>query len=183
MRVLSFSCAVSTFLPSSSVAVDLNLNRPSVTKVVNDQHERELLNITRTWLVLFAMERASSVLVGRTLTLPDDPVASNCKNWWHLSRFNPPWDKHVSEYAEVRLTRFLRPFKLKLTFNSTHEYVVLFILWSILIPKTPRCSTTYVPCFLTHNMLLNDSNSTSIITRFASNTTTNSEISLLSVVE
>ena len=89
------------FLLSSSVAVDLNLNRPSVTKVVNDQHERELLNITRTWLVLFAMERASSVLVGRTLTLPDDPVASNSKNWWQFSRFNLSWDKHISEYAEV----------------------------------------------------------------------------------
>lgn len=83
------------------MAVDLNLNRPSVTKVVNDQHERELLNITRTWLILFAMERASSVLVGRTLTLPDDPVASNSKNWWQVSRFNLSWDKHISEYAEV----------------------------------------------------------------------------------
>ena len=90
------------FLPSSSLAVDLNLNRPSFTRVVNDQHERELLNRTRTWLILFAMERASSVLVGRTLTLPDDPVSSSCKNWWQSSRFNLSWDKHISEYAEVR---------------------------------------------------------------------------------
>ena len=109
-----------------SLAVDLNLNRPSVTKVVNDQHERELLNRTRTWLILFAMERAASVLVGRTLTLPDDPVASNCTTWWQSSHLNLSWDKHISEYAEVRPMSVLQPFKL--TFYSTHEYAVLFII-------------------------------------------------------
>ena len=104
------------FLPSSprfnplySLAVDLNLNRPSVTKVVNEQHERELLNRTRTWLILFSMERAASVLVGRTLTLPDDHVTNNCKTWWQSSSLNLSWDKHISEYTEVRPISVFRP--------------------------------------------------------------------------
>ena len=122
----SFSCLVSNFYRLHRLAVDLNLNRPSVTKVVNDQHERELLNRTRTWLNLFSMERAASVLVGRTLTLPDDPVASNCKTWWHSSRFNLPWDKLLTEYAEVRPGSLLWSFNLM--FHSTPEYVVLFII-------------------------------------------------------
>jgi hypothetical protein len=108
------------------LAVDLNLNRPSVTKVVNEQHERELLNRTRTWLVLFAMERAASVLVGRTLTLPDDPVACNAKAWWQSSRLHLSWDKHISEYAEVRPVTLLHHFKL--TLRSTPEYAVLFTI-------------------------------------------------------
>lgn len=108
-----------------SLAMDLNLNRPSVTKVVNDQHERELLNRTRTWLILFSMERAVSVLVGRTLTLPDDPVASNCMTWWKSSRLNLPWDKHISEYGEVRPVSPLQ--LLKLTLHSIPGYAVLFI--------------------------------------------------------
>src|SRR5258706_3835898 len=33
------------------MATDLNLHLPSTTKVVNEQHERELLNRTRTWLI------------------------------------------------------------------------------------------------------------------------------------
>ena len=33
------------------MATDLNLHLPSTSKVVNEQHERELLNRTRTWLI------------------------------------------------------------------------------------------------------------------------------------
>jgi hypothetical protein len=104
IRYKFFHCLRSSphFYRLYSLAIDLNLNRPPVTRVINDQHERELLNRTRTWLIAFAMERAVSVLVGRTLTLPDDHVVCNSKTWWQSSRFNLPWDKHLSEYAEVK---------------------------------------------------------------------------------
>lgn len=45
------------------MATDLNLHLPSTTKVVNEQHERELLNRTRTWLICHN-------LVRRILELP-----------------------------------------------------------------------------------------------------------------
>jgi hypothetical protein len=72
---------------------------------------------------------------------------------------------------------------LELTFHSTPKYVVLFIISSIPTQKIPKCLITYALRLLTHDLLINDLCSTSTITRFASNTTTGSEISLLSAVE
>jgi len=107
------------------MATDLNLHQPSATtKFVNEAHERELLNRTRTWLICFNLDRSCATQFGKPPTIREDSITRNSSLWWKKSEFklanhpredithlilqtfpigqyNHPYDIHLCAYTEL----------------------------------------------------------------------------------
>lgn len=82
------------------MATDLNLHVPTTTKtMLGEQHERELLNRTRTWLICYNLDRSTSAQLGKPSTIQDDWTIRNSKEWWRKSKYNHPFDLHLSEFC------------------------------------------------------------------------------------
>lgn len=89
------------------MAIDLNLHVRSTTKPLNEQHERELLNRTRTWLICYNLDRSASAQLGKPASIRPDPIIRNCKAigkqpaWWKSSPYNDPYDLHLCAYTDL----------------------------------------------------------------------------------
>lgn len=89
------------------MAIDLNLHVKSTTKPINEQHERELLNRTRTWLICYNLDRSASAQLGKPANIRPDPIIRSCKPWgkypawWKSSPYNDPFDLHLCAYTDL----------------------------------------------------------------------------------
>ncbi|KAG8742281.1 hypothetical protein FRC10_001705 [Ceratobasidium sp. 414] len=86
------------------LAMDLNLYKQGTRKFVNEAHEREVLNRTRTWLVCFNMDRALATKLGRPTTIPEDYIVRHSREWWRRSRYNGRLDVHLCFYTQLLRT-------------------------------------------------------------------------------
>ncbi|KAI0635754.1 hypothetical protein C8Q77DRAFT_1155518 [Trametes polyzona] len=100
------------------IATDLNLHHPNTVEPQNEQHAREMLNRTRTWLNCFNLDRSMSSQYGKAPIINNtDYVASHSEFWWRSSPYNiPGFDIHLCAYnaelkvlAEYRSTIFSDP--------------------------------------------------------------------------
>ncbi|KAI0370391.1 hypothetical protein BV20DRAFT_1074886 [Pilatotrama ljubarskyi] len=100
------------------IATDLNLHHPNTVEAKNEQHAREMLNRTRTWLNCFNLDRSMSSQYGKAPVISNtDYVASHSEWWWKSSPYNMPgFDIHLCAYnaelkvlAEYRFTIFSDP--------------------------------------------------------------------------
>ncbi|KAI0768144.1 hypothetical protein BD413DRAFT_479831 [Trametes elegans] len=100
------------------IATDLNLHHPNTVEPENEQHAREMLNRTRTWLNCFNVDRSMSSQYGKAPIINNtDYVASHSEFWWRSSPYNlPGFDIHLCAYnaelkvlAEYRYTIFSDP--------------------------------------------------------------------------
>ncbi|KAG8704585.1 hypothetical protein FRC08_002160 [Ceratobasidium sp. 394] len=86
------------------LAMDLNLYKQGARKFVNEAHEREVLNRTRTWLICFNMDRALATKLGRPTTIPEDYIVRHSREWWRRSRYNGRLDVHLCFYTQLLRT-------------------------------------------------------------------------------
>ncbi|KAI0661577.1 hypothetical protein C8Q70DRAFT_664218 [Cubamyces menziesii] len=100
------------------IATDLNLHHPNTVQPQNEQHAREILNRTRTWLNCFNLDRSYSSQYGKAPIISNtDYIASHSEFWWKSSPYNlPGFDIHLCAYnaelkllAEYRYTIFSDP--------------------------------------------------------------------------
>jgi hypothetical protein len=105
------------------IATDLNLHVKSTTKILNEHHERELLNRTRTWLNLYTLDCSTSVQLGRPASIRPDPIIRSCKEvgrreaWWRSSPFNNPFDLHLCAYVDL-MSSIISEFQERIYWNS-----------------------------------------------------------------
>lgn len=83
------------------MAMDLNLHLPTNVNVVSEQQEREILNRTRTWMVCFNMDRASSAQLGKPMTIRENYMIRNSADWYTRSKFNLPYDMHLCQLTAL----------------------------------------------------------------------------------
>ena len=89
------------------MATDLNLHVKSTTKVLNEHHEREILNRTRTWLNIYNLDRSASAQLGRPASIRADSIIRSCharggrQAWWKSSPVNDPFDLHLCAYTDL----------------------------------------------------------------------------------
>ncbi|KAG8715199.1 hypothetical protein FRC09_016829 [Ceratobasidium sp. 395] len=86
------------------LAMDLNLYKQGTRTFVNEAHEREVLNRTRTWLICFNLDRALATKLGRPTTIPEDYIVRHSREWWRRSRFNGRLDVHLCFYTQLLRT-------------------------------------------------------------------------------
>ncbi|KAG8811426.1 hypothetical protein FRC17_002458 [Serendipita sp. 399] len=92
------------------MAIDLNLHIRTSTKIQSEQHERELLNRTRTWLICYNLDRSVSAQLGKPASIRPDPIIRSClaignrPAWWNSSANNDPYDLHLCAYTELLST-------------------------------------------------------------------------------
>ncbi|THH27370.1 hypothetical protein EUX98_g6816 [Antrodiella citrinella] len=101
-----------------SVFLSLNLDKPSTAKPKNEQHARELLNRTRTWLAVFNLDRSTGSQYGKPAVISNnDYLATHSGEWWNSSPYNMNgFDIHVAGYnADLRE---VASFWLKIRNNS-----------------------------------------------------------------
>ncbi|KAL1949311.1 hypothetical protein VTO73DRAFT_8192 [Trametes versicolor] len=100
------------------IATDLNLHHPHTVEPNDEQHAREMLNRTRTWLNCFNLDRSMSSQYGKAPIISNtDYVASHSEFWWKSSPHNiPGFDIHLCAYnaelkvlADYRYTIFSDP--------------------------------------------------------------------------
>ncbi|KAL7279089.1 hypothetical protein ACG7TL_006927 [Trametes sanguinea] len=100
------------------IATDLNLHHPNTVEPKNEQHAREMLNRTRTWLNCFNLDRSMASQYGKAPIISNtDYVASHSEFWWNSSPYNiPGFDIHLCAYnaelkvlADYRYTIFSDP--------------------------------------------------------------------------
>jgi len=109
-----------------SMATDLNLHVKSATKILNEHHERELLNRTRTWLNLYNLDRSASAQLGRPASIRPDPIIRSCvavgkrPPWWNSSRINDPFDLHLCAYTDL-LSSVIAEFQERVYWNPETE--------------------------------------------------------------
>ncbi|KAI9000635.1 hypothetical protein BD414DRAFT_8317 [Trametes punicea] len=88
------------------IATDLNLHHPNTVEPKNEQHAREMLNRTRTWLNCFNLDRSMASQYGKAPIISNtDYVASHSEFWWKSSPYNiPGFDIHLCAYnAELKV--------------------------------------------------------------------------------
>ncbi|QRV81483.1 Fungal specific transcription factor domain [Ceratobasidium sp. AG-Ba] len=86
------------------MAMDLNLYKQGAKTFVNEAHEREVLNRTRTWLICFNMDRALATRLGRPTTIPEDYIVRHSRDWWRRSKYNGRLDVHLCFYTQLLRT-------------------------------------------------------------------------------
>ena len=89
-------------------------------KPKNEQHARELLNRTRTWLAVFNLDRSTGSQFGKPAIISNnDYVANHSGEWWNSSPYNMKgFDIHIAGYnAELRV---IADFSLKIRSNSNN---------------------------------------------------------------
>ncbi|KLO05022.1 hypothetical protein SCHPADRAFT_896598 [Schizopora paradoxa] len=86
------------------LATDLNLHQPQTgVKPVSEQHERELLNRTRVWMICFNLDRSTATQFGKPSTIKEDynSIIRNGKDWYKRSKLNHPYDIHLCGYSSL----------------------------------------------------------------------------------
>ncbi|CAE6498442.1 unnamed protein product [Rhizoctonia solani] len=86
------------------LAMDLGLYKPGSKTYINEAHEREVLNRTRTWLICFNMDRALATRLGRPTTIPEDYIVRHSREWWRRSKYNGRLDVHLCYYTQLLRT-------------------------------------------------------------------------------
>ncbi|KAF5391201.1 hypothetical protein D9757_003162 [Collybiopsis confluens] len=83
------------------IATDLNLHQVSTTKPQTEKQEREMLNRTRVWMIVFNLDRSTATQFGKASTLKEDYIIRNAKDWYKKSKFNHPYDVHLCGYTAM----------------------------------------------------------------------------------
>ncbi|KAK7690923.1 hypothetical protein QCA50_006026 [Cerrena zonata] len=136
------------------IATAINLHLPLNQKPKNEQHAREMLNRTRTWLTCFNLDRSFGSQYGKPPIISNtDYTANHCAEWWSSSEYNlPAFDIHIACYSnEVRVmadfslkirsdrnnpTGFNRALDIpKLATETDDEMIQLWEKWSDLLKK------------------------------------------------
>ncbi|CAL1716294.1 unnamed protein product [Somion occarium] len=136
------------------IATAINLHLPFTTKPRNEQHAREMLNRTRTWLACFNLDRSFGSQYGKPPIINNtDYTANHCAEWWHSSPYNlPNFDIHIACYSnELRVmadfglkirsdrnnpTGFNKSLDIpKLAAETDDELIRLWETWSALLEK------------------------------------------------
>ncbi|KAL5638649.1 hypothetical protein ACGC1H_003117 [Rhizoctonia solani] len=86
------------------LAMDLGLYKQAKRTYINEAHEREVLNRTRTWLICFNMDRALATRLGRPTTIPEDYIVRHSREWWRRSKYNGRLDVHLCYYTQLLRT-------------------------------------------------------------------------------
>ncbi|EUC56134.1 fungal specific transcription factor domain protein [Rhizoctonia solani AG-3 Rhs1AP] len=86
------------------LAMDLGLYKQASKTYINEAHEREVLNRTRTWLICFNMDRALATRLGRPTTIPEDYIVRHSREWWRRSKYNGRLDVHLCYYTQLLRT-------------------------------------------------------------------------------
>ncbi|QRW23088.1 Fungal specific transcription factor domain [Rhizoctonia solani] len=86
------------------LAMDLGLYKQASKTYINETHEREVLNRTRTWLICFNMDRALATRLGRPTTIPEDYIVRHSREWWRRSKYNGRLDVHLCYYTQLLRT-------------------------------------------------------------------------------
>ncbi|KAJ1304155.1 hypothetical protein OPQ81_008555 [Rhizoctonia solani] len=86
------------------LAMDLGLYKQGSKSYINETHEREVLNRTRTWLICFNMDRALATRMGRPTTIPEDYIVRHSREWWRRSKYNGRLDVHLCYYTQLLRT-------------------------------------------------------------------------------
>ncbi|CUA76993.1 Conidial development protein fluffy [Neurospora crassa OR74A] [Rhizoctonia solani] len=86
------------------LAMDLGLYKQGSKTYINEAHEREVLNRTRTWLICFNMDRALATRLGRPTTIPEDYIVRHSREWWRRSKYNGRLDVHLCYYTQLLRT-------------------------------------------------------------------------------
>jgi len=82
------------------VATDLNLHHPTAMKFHSELHEREIHNRTRTWMILFNLDRSTSTQLGKPSTIREDFITQS-DEWYKSSQYNHPYDIHLCAYSQL----------------------------------------------------------------------------------
>ncbi|CAE6525117.1 unnamed protein product [Rhizoctonia solani] len=90
------------------MATDLNLHLPWQGNASGEAHEREILNLNRTWLICFNLDRSGATQFGRPPTIREDYIVRKSGDWYKRSNFNLPLDIHLTAYT--RLLRIVARF-------------------------------------------------------------------------
>lgn len=114
------------------IATAINLHLPFTTKPRNEQHAREMLNRTRTWLACFNLDRSFGSQYGKPPIINNtDYTANHCAEWWHSSPYNlPNFDIHIACYSNE--LRVMADFGLKIRSdrnNPTGFNKVRLVTW------------------------------------------------------
>lgn len=100
-----------------SLAHELKLNEPialqDFLRSTNEPNmeiaERLWLNQARTWLNCYCVDASHATQFGKPAMIAmDDYVARNCREWYHISKYNHAFDVHLVSYVEIlrRMRRF-----------------------------------------------------------------------------
>lgn len=112
------------------MATDLNLHVRTTTKPLNEQHERELLNRSRTWLICYNLDRSASAQLGKPASIRADPIIRSVravgdrKPWWKASQYNDPFDLHLCAYTDL-LSTIVAEFQERVYWDPNTETSVL----------------------------------------------------------
>ncbi|KAG8945173.1 hypothetical protein FRC04_001152 [Tulasnella sp. 424] len=84
------------------MATDLSLHVPSsTTKFLDERHEREILNRTRTWIICFNLDRSGATQFGKPPSIKEDSVIRRSPLWYRKSPHNHCYDIHMVAYTEL----------------------------------------------------------------------------------
>ncbi|KAG8696660.1 hypothetical protein FRC08_007010 [Ceratobasidium sp. 394] len=87
---------------AARMAVGLYLHQPWQGKGTGEVDEREMVNRTRTWLILFNMDRSGTVQLGWPAMLGENDIVRRSHDWYKLSPYNIPTDIHLTAYTRLR---------------------------------------------------------------------------------
>lgn len=78
------------------LATDLNLHHVYTGKPTSEKQEREMLNKTRVWMICYNLDRSTATQFGKPSTIKDDFVVNKAGEWYKQSKYNLPYDIHLS---------------------------------------------------------------------------------------
>ncbi|KAG8996728.1 hypothetical protein FRB94_008065 [Tulasnella sp. JGI-2019a] len=85
-----------------AMATDLSLHVPSsTTKFLDERHEREILNRTRTWLICFNLDRSGSTQFGKPPSVQENVIVRHSADWYKRSPNNHCYDIHLVAYTAL----------------------------------------------------------------------------------
>lgn len=84
------------------MATDLSLHVPSsTTKFLDERHEREILNRTRTWIICFNLDRSGATQFGKPPSIKEDTVIRRSPTWYKSSPHNHCYDVQMVAYTAL----------------------------------------------------------------------------------
>ncbi|KAG8879787.1 hypothetical protein FRB97_001393 [Tulasnella sp. 331] len=84
------------------MATDLSLHVPSsTTKFLDERHEREILNRTRTFLICFNLDRSGSTQFGKPPSVMENVIVRQSADWYKKSPNNHCYDIHLVAYTAL----------------------------------------------------------------------------------
>ncbi|KAG8904048.1 hypothetical protein FRB99_002352 [Tulasnella sp. 403] len=85
------------------MTTDLALHTPSsTTKFIDERHEREVLNRTRTWIICFNLDRSGATQFGKPPSIKEDSIIHSTATWYKKSVNNHCNDIHTVAYISLR---------------------------------------------------------------------------------